>query len=351
MHESTDRTDNIRRYTVSDVAKVAQVSESTVSRVINNKNWVKEETRKKVLNAIESLNYQPNLMAQKTGGGLQTNDIIGILLGEQTSIHESQTYFEIMRGVAEVLDEHSRSLLFQHASMAPKSAEPRIPMISRGLVDGVILLGPPFPDWTIRKVKSSRTPHVLIGRHPDVETHRVLVDNIGGGYQATTYLFNENCKNVAIILGDSSVYAFADKLNGFLQAHRDFAEGSTPIVCERQGSLKDAGYEAANALFTSEDPPDGLFVSDALMTAGALGAMNDLGIQVGHDVKVVSYCRGTFAALLNEQIAYVSIGETHIGHAAARLILDLVNRRVTGPLDITISTELVVPRSEKKSTL
>ena len=329
------------RPTIKDVAKIANVSTSTVSRVLNSKNWVKEETRDKVLNAMDSLNFKPSFMAQKTGAGLNKKGIIGIILGERSSINESHTVFEIIRGMAEELDEEYYSILFKHLNENTNQDISMLPMISQNLVDGLILLGGPFKKDVIQSIKTSRIPFVLVGKQEGVETHRILVDNFSGGYQSAKHLINKGCRNIGAIVGDLSNYAFIDKITGYKVACEEKNIFNENLICEVNGELQKAGFEAAKKLFSNPIKPDGLFITDGIMTIGAMKYLNEIQTNNSLNIPIVSYCKSTFIPFNNKVISYVDIGEVYIGHACINLLFDIINKKVKGPLDITISTRII----------
>lgn len=333
--------------TIKDVAAYAGVSEATVSRVINGRGLVKEETRQRVLEAIAALDYRPSGMAQNLGGRKGKTDIIGVLIANpDANLYDDHLFFEIVRGVGDIVDGHGKSLLLHCIKDCDRE---ELPMsITRRMVDGLILGGVAFTKRYLRMLMSQGIPVVAIGKYPYVP-NRILVDNFDGGRKATKYLLGLGHKRIGIIYGSTQIYSFEDKVKGYIDAMNESGLGiDESLMVEQLGDRKQAGYCGMKKLMELSEPPTAVFCTDFEMTMGGWVYLTEHNISVPDQLQLLSYCSGDLGELSQIPLTAIRIGERNIGHAAARLLLDLLEGRVTGSMDISISTELVIGESTRQ---
>lgn len=333
--------------TIKEVAVHAGVSESTVSRVLNDKKWVKEDTREKVLKAIAELRYQPNSLAQNLGGKRGEKGIIGVLIGNSSnSLYDDHTFFEIVRGIGDIVEEQDKSLLLhclkkEHSGEIPRS-------MSKSMVDGLIIGGTAITRGYGELLMSQGIPVVVIGDYPWA-THRILVDNYSGGKKAVEHLIGLEHKRIGCISGSMDIYSFRDKVRGYKTALKDSGLEIDPtLIAEEPDEGKEGGYSAMRRLLELPDPPTAVFSTDFEMTMGGWLYLAENGIEVPLELSLVSYCSGDLGQLAEIPLTAIKIGKRNIGHAAARLLMDILDERVTGPMDISVSTELNISMSTKR---
>lgn len=330
--------------TIKEVAELAGVSISTVSRVLNNKNWVDPKTQEKVLKAVQELNFIPNGLARYLGGDRNETGIIGALFASPIGslFDETEIFFDIILGIGDIADQHEKCLILEHVKSDYQSGKGLPTMIKRNLVDGLIVGGIPIADSLIRDLKKTGIPLVVIGKYKSFPTHRILIDNYGGGYKAAEHLLSEQFKNVAVIAGSLEIYAFADKLSGFKAA---FAEHGKSIrneyIVEMQGPPGEAGYMAMKKLMELKKKPDAIFITDLSMAMEALRYLSEYNYSIPEDVAIVVYGKGNLIRSTDGPMTYIHNGDRNIGRAAARLLFDIIEGKGSEIYDITISTRLI----------
>ncbi len=174
--------------TLEEIAKLSNVSRATVSRVINGETNVREETRQRVLDVIESVNFQPNLAARSLAAG-RTN-VIGLVIPAGIAAIFSDPWFpQVVNGISTACNSKGYSVMLWLAE--PEYEREMITRILHsGLLDGVIVSSMSIDDPIIKALYESKMPFVLIGRHPTLDIVHVDVDNYSGGYDATKHLIS-----------------------------------------------------------------------------------------------------------------------------------------------------------------
>jgi DNA-binding LacI/PurR family transcriptional regulator len=181
---------------IKDVAKLANVSISTVSRVINNASNVQPETREKVLEAIKKLNFKPNRIAQSLGGGAFHS--IGIVSARSSN----QAFFPlILQSISEVADEKDYEIILNSSSTEVKELEKCLSMIDSKVVQGLILLSSRINDRLIEKLYELNFPFVVLGKvfneYFTDKVYSVDTDNLTDCKEAINYLISLGHKRIA----------------------------------------------------------------------------------------------------------------------------------------------------------
>lgn len=331
---------------IKDVAELAKVSPSTVSRVINGKNWVKEETRKKVLEVIDALEYVPNGFARSLSK--KRTEVIGtVIANPYGSLYTDITFSEIVKGIGEIIDQKGYSLLLSRSDGRYTGFRSLPNMVTKRFIDGMILGGYPVEEKYIKALASQNIPLVVIGRYlREGEIFRILVDNIGGGFNATKHLIELGHKKIAIIIGPRTLYAFEDKLKGYIKALEAYEiEVDESLIIEEQNYRGEGGYNGMKKILSLQPLPTAVFVGDLLMAVGAIKCINEAALKIPDDIAIVGYCDSEIARLMEVPLTTINIDERDIGHNAAKLLLDIIESKINSPIDVKIPTKLVIRES------
>lgn len=272
-----------RSLTSHHVAKVAGVSQSTVSRVLRNDVKVSPATRERVVQALAETGYELNAAARafrthRTGSvgvviARLSNQIYPAMLGligaRLASLGQRMIVWD---------GEHGGELQASHA-------------LRQGIVDGVILTATTSDSAFLREVDSPGAAVVLLNR--TVESYpgdQVSSDNFGGGGQVARYLLGTGRRRIALIGGLQHASTIRDRERGFRQALDEAGTGLSPQLCERPDTFSHAsGQEAAMRLLSLPHPPDGIFCVNDVLALGAIDGARALGARIPEDVWVVGY--------------------------------------------------------------
>jgi len=344
MNETTRKAPTIR-----DVAASCGVSISTVSRVVNGREWVSPETKERVQKAVNDLGFQPRGFAQNMRRPNPSTNSYGILLASPSpQIYHDDLFMSILHGVGDIAEEESKSLLVARVPQHYRTVDDLPAIIRNKLVDGLIVGGIPISDRTIRDLAAIGLPLVVIGRYPAYSRYSVLVDNYGGTRAATEHLIERGHRSIACVSGPYDIYSFQDKVDGYRAALSKHGIAIRPdlfVEEEISGDPVEAGYIAAEELWARQTDATALLVLDSQMRIGVFNSLSSRNVIIPDDLAIVGY--DTQAATSNEGgfLTNVSVSGLSIGHAAARLLSDVIRGRVGERLSITVSTDLVLGRS------
>lgn len=328
---------------LEDIAQLAGVSRSTVSRVINNHPNVSDSVRQRVLEIISQTGYQPNLAARSLAS--QRSNIIGLVIPRSVSNLFIDPYFpRLTQGVAQACNEsnYTLSLFLFHTKEDEHNLFPRI---SRpGLVDGIILQSTNAGDGLVQQLNQSRIPFVIAGRPMEVsDVSYVDVDNITGAYSAVRHLVLQGYRRIGTVTGPLNSTAGQDRLEGFKRAlsesHLDYDE---QLYIESDFT-EGGGYYAAQRLLLQE--PDALFIASDTMAFGALRAIREAGLAVPDEIALVSFDDLPIASRANPPLTTIRQPIRYLGIKLVETLLDILENGPNPPRRVIFGTQLVIRES------
>lgn len=335
MRRNTNRHE--KNITIHDVAAAAGTSYGTVSRVINDAPHVKNETRQRVLAAMDRLGYVVDRRARSLAGG--RSQVLAVLAPDLGTGYIG----EIIRGIdAEVeLAQYELLLYTTHRQAAKESSY--ITNIARGMADGLVLVLPSDLDAIVAQLRQIGFPFVLVdyqGVAEDVPA--VCATNWQGAYNATEYLIELGHRRIGFITGDMEMAAARNRLAGYQAALRTHHLPTEPdLVIEGKFHYPD-GYAATLALLALATPPTAIFASNDDMAFGALEALRGQGRRVPDDVSVIGFDGIPQAALVHPPLTTVSQPLAKMGRVATQMLLDRLNDPGKPTRRIELPTELII---------
>lgn len=269
---------------IKQVAKIAGVSIKTVSRVINNNPEVAEETRQRVRQVIDQLDYRPNMLARGLVNGKA--NAVGVVIHH--SAHEIFTYpvfSDALKGIAKVLSDHRLDLLLHLAH----GAAPYIDLYRQHRADGLILMSLPLNDPHLDGLIGSNMPFVSTCRlvEDDAATTWVEPDFFDGTIQIVDHLVALGHRRIGLLAGPADLGSARLRVKGF---HQRMAEHGIPVnesLIVYGDLFQETGRRLAEALMRRELPPTALICSDDLVALEAIQRLQELGYRVPDDVSVV----------------------------------------------------------------
>lgn len=326
-----------KKVTIQDIARKANVSISTVSRVLNDGASVTEAKRKAVLQAMADLNYQPNVAAQALAGG-QTRTI-----GVITQDISNPFYDAILRGVRQGLEGSGYSPIFADGRWQADKEQKAILMLLARQVDGLVILGGCSSEETLHQF-GNQVPLIIIGRNlPSLGGQCLPLDDFAGAYQATQYLIEMGHRRIAHITGILSHEDAVQRQAGYLQALQDAGLEPDPELIVEGDFVEQSGVLAVEILFSRGRPFSAIFAANDQMAYGVLLGLFRRGIRVPEDVSVVGFDDQRTSAYTTPPLTTIRQPAIEIGETAARGLLHLLKGN---PFDIPkFPAELVVRES------
>lgn len=328
--------------TARDVAKRAGVSQSTVSRVLNNYKYVSPEVRQRVLQAIEELNYKPNQVARSLA--TSRSCMIGLLVAD----FNNPFYPETAHGIVEACRAYGYNVILGTTNNNQRVQAELIQSLRAQQVDGLILGSVQMGDPTVTELIESGFPCVLYNRivHPDSGSY-VVVDNRKGGRRAVEHLYSLGHRRIAILRGPHRFSTFAHRLEGFQEAMREL--GLKANLCidfaayakDRRGTIQRllSGPAAPTAIFAVTDN----YALDLLNTLG------ELGVRVPEDIALVGFDDISLASHSLIGLTTFTQQQHLQGRLAVEALMELIRARDQGrtvpPTRIVLEPQFIIRRT------
>ncbi len=326
--------------TIMDVAREAGVSYSTVSRVINNYEFVRPETRRRVLNAITRLGYVVNQQARSLAGG--RSQIIGLLVPEVGNSYIGT----VMRGIDAELVAAQYDLMLYTTHHRHLKESLYVAALTRGMTDGLLLLVPQNSEVYVESLHQRRFPYVVIDHQGlDDYSPSVVATNWQGAFDATEYLINLGHRRIGHIAGDQRLSAGMDRLSGYRAALEKHQIPFDPALVSNGRFQQPESYLAANTLLDLSEPPTAIFAASDMSAFGAVDAIRNRGLRIPDDISIVGFDDIPEAAYMHPFLTTVRQPLYDMGRLATRLLLQAIAAGELPSERIIVDTELILRQS------
>ncbi len=324
------------RATIYDVARRAQVSIATVSRVVSGRARVTEETRARVLEAVKELNYHPNPVAQ--GLALQSTRTLALIIEGFDNIYPAK----IVAGAETEARVHDYHLLVQQVADLDGDKLRRL----SGRVDGIIISGAATADELLQAAVEQDIHAVRLGYLiPDLHADAVVADNYKGAYEAVEHLIEHGYRRIAHISGPESSPHGKERANAYLAALQDHAIPQPEEYLVRGDYTHERGFQAMASLLELAEPPDAVFCADDLLAMGAILAVHELGYEVPDDVAIIGFDGLETGAYVTPPLTSVYQPIEQLGRVAVETLLWRISNPDKELRETVLPTELVIRRS------
>ncbi len=325
--------------TLEDIGRIAGVSRSTVSRVINDKSNVNPEVRERVLAVIERTGYSPNVLARSLVSG--RTGVIGLVIPSRVhSLFEDPYFSRLIQGISSASNEAGNTLsLFIFQNEEEEAAlYPRV--VKSGVLDGLILTATRMADPLLARMAVGEIPLVIVGR-PDVDgVSYVDADNRGGASRAATHLADLGHERIGFIGAPVNTTAGIDRLSGFVEGLALRGLVLHPDLREDGDYSTESGYRAMQRLIDQQ--PDAVFAANDSMAAGALRALHEAGIRVPEDMALMGFDGLPDSERAVPPLTTIRQPVTETGTRAVQMLNTLISGEAQRPIVEIMPVELVV---------
>ncbi|MGC9097742.1 MAG: LacI family DNA-binding transcriptional regulator [Dictyoglomus sp.] len=313
---------------IRDIARLANVSVATVSRVINGSPNVSEKTRKKVLKIIQEYDYHPSAFAQKLSKA--RTQIVALLIPYERGFILSDAFFPpLIKGMTEVFDKKEYNIMLSMIE-SPYIPQKYVSLYKRGIVDGYILANvkkdDPFPEVLYEE----NIPFVSVGRvssklkkYPYVDT-----DNVKGAFEATTYFLEKGHKRIALLKGNSNYNFIQDRYEGYILALKKYGIKPDPKLIVEDTLTIDGGYKAMKKLLKINNPPTAVLACSDYMAIGAMDAILEEKWEIPEDVAIIGFDDLYIDGKIEPPLASVRQEIEEMGKEAAKLFLHILDNPI-----------------------
>lgn len=334
--------------TIIQVAEATGLSPATISRVLNNHPYVKEATKKKVLEMIEKLGYQRNNIAS----GLRSNKTrtIGLIVPRISMFFHA----EVITTIQNILYRHGYNLTICQSNDSVEMEKDLLRTLQATRVDAVVAACTLHTtDFTpYEQLMNSGMPVIFYDRVPVERTSAIVIkgDDLQGGYLATSHLIEIGCKKIAHISGPLDCNLYQDRLKGFYNAMKI---GNIPIRKEwlfYQELTKENARIALKKIFEGTELPDGLVADNDTTAIAALKFAKEMGLKVPADLKIVGYSNDPRSEIISPSITTIEQYPTQMGEKIVDVLMSLLQHKNLNQAEMTAPVIIPVQLIRRLST-
>lgn len=328
------------KVTIQDIARMAGVSISTVSRVINNSKPVNEEVRKRVLEAIKQTNYRSGLLPIAP----DTNQfpLIGVIIPNS----DNAVVNEYINGINNVAKLYGYDTIIVQTDGTAELELHYLTLFRNMQTRGIIFIGSPLEEKHVGIIEKSGIPFLLVGQISQFSSiPSVHVDNITASYEAVTYLIQKGHRKIAMIRGSGEISVGDHRFQGYRQA---LADAGIPVhedwVVESGFSVED-GMKAMRKIVESGSRPTAVFCASDWMAVGAMNELMDRGLRIPEDIAVFGFDGSYVSSVMRPKLSTVEYSATEIGMTAARNLVKMMKGGSVIPQHTNVTHHLAIRES------
>lgn len=322
--------------TIRDVARLASVSVTTVSHVLNGTRYVEPETEERVRRAVEQLGYRPNLLAR----GLRRRETatIGLLIPDNSN----PFFAEVARVIEDAGFAAGYSVILCNSDLSEEKQARYVDVLLAKQVDGLILISSGFGPARLERILGARVPVVIVDRElSGVPVDQVIVDNDQGGCFAGEYLVRLGHRRIGCIAGPSDITPSAGRLTGFRRALSAAGVELALDAIVRGDGRYASGDDAMAELIRRDLGLTAVFAHNDLMAIGALSALRRAGLRAPEDISVIGFDNILQAAAMAPALTTIAQPVVELGQVSMRLLLDQIAQQPEQPSRVVLPTILV----------
>lgn len=331
--------------TIKDVARIAKVSPSTVSRVIAGSERISKATHERVKKAMEQLGYYPNANARNLVRN--STETIGLVLSRSVVEALSNPFFpEIFRGITSTTQEYGYSLLLSSSKDHVQEEEDALRMLRERRVDGLLILASRVNDSLIQKLQKDNHAFVLVGRVPgEDKLYWVNNDNVLAAEKAISYLTDLGHRKIGLLVGSAEYIVSQDRLEGYKLGLAKAGVDFDPVLVEEVDFTEEGGFRGMQALLARSPELTAVFAIDDIIAIGAMKAIKEQGYAIPDDISVMGFNDDPLASYIDPALTTIRIPIYEMGMKAARMLIKLVRGMESIEHQQVLVSEIVIRKS------
>lgn len=328
--------------TIKEIARLAKVSQSTVSKALNDKPDVNPETKRKIIDLARQYDFVPNAF----GKGLksQTSENIGVIFCREMQPLSGNPFFSrILEGIEAELAINNYNLVLQ---LIPEARQDTLPkMVRQRQVDGLILVGI-FQEYFIQNILSHNILVVLVDPKMTINNcSQVLIDNEHGAFTATQYLIQKGHRRIGFISDDVERLSFKLRFDGYKKAlkYNDLPFDKNLIMTG--GSEK--GYEHVKRLLKYENRPTAIFTSNDINAIHGYRAIQEQNLKIPDDVSIIGFDDIDLAKYATPSLTTIRVYKEELGSIGVRTLMQMISGENKTTITTIVPTRLIERDSVK----
>lgn len=301
--------------TLKDVARLACVDVSTVSRALNNTSYVHPDTKARIYAAVKELSYQPNVLAQGLKQGKRHT--IGVVIPRLLLT----IFADIAQSIELEAAKYGYATLICHTEDDPVIEKQCLNRLRNGFVDGIIIAGTGHCVRLLKDIHSSGIAVTQIVRKQDISMSSVIADYDACGYDMVKYLVEKGCRNIGLINGSTTLAPYRERYNGYHRAMKEADLEETLATSTEACNTFEYGYHCTERLLDSNPHLDAIMAAVDIQGMAAIRALNDQGIRVPEQIRVVSLTGHSVGELLETTMTSLEMPADEMAKKATQLII------------------------------
>lgn len=325
---------------IIDVARKAGVSIATVSRVINDVSIVREDTRQKVLNAIEELNFSPNAIARVLV--TRKTHTIGMIIPDISN----PIYSEASRGIEEIASKNKYNLIFCNTNYLHSKELKYINIFREYRIEGLILATAEIEDNYVSMLKREKFPCVLLFRQvKDEDINFVVVDNEKGAFKIVQHLITLGYKRIGHITGPANISCSQLRLKGYKRALEKNSLKFSQDFCITSRFEEGDGYKAMQKLLDRRMNIEAVFCANDLIAFGAIRAIKERRLRIPDDVAVVGFDDIKPSSYTTPALTTVNQPSYQMGSLSAEILINMIRGDSMTSKRVILEPEIIIRES------
>lgn len=331
--------------TIKDIAKLLGISKSTVSRALSEHSDVNAETRKKILEVAQQMNYQPNTIALNLKQ--QRTNTIGVMIPETMN----RFFSKATAGIQRIANLAGYNIIICQSDESQLAEKNNLRSLIAARVDGILIsvseetASTDHFDLLLQK----KTPVVFFDRIvEELNTSNVITDNYEIALEGTEHLINQGCKRIAWVSGPRHLYNSKNRLRGYMDA---LTKHSIPLQEEYiiNSHFKGGNVEEyTNYLLDLPNPPDGIFAINDYAAIEMIHMIKKRGLQVPKDIAVLGFNNERIGKFIEPSLSTIDLSAYDLGAAAAEILIDQIKHAEHPIQKRLVKSSLIVRESSKR---
>lgn len=332
---------------LQDIAELAGVSKSTVSRVINDDPNVSEKTRIKVKKIIEEEQFQVNSAARALAS--RSTKIVGVVISNDLgALFDTSFYFPtILRGISQATHARDYAMLLMMGDESEDDIRFARRIVHNQILDGLLLISPTIDHPLIDELINANLKFVSADRiiHDTALINFCTVENVESSRQAVNHLIKLGRRKIAILVGDPRIIDSLDRLEGYKLALNDAQIPYDSDLVRIDKFTYESGYEGVQYLLDNNIEFDGIYASQSTIAVGAVNALMDSSIRLPDDVSLIAF--DDLVESMYSRIAISTMRQPVLdkGYQMADILIDLIENKADTPIQRFLSPKLVIRES------
>ncbi len=327
--------------TIQDIAEEVGYSANTVSRALNDKAEIREDTKEKILETAEEMGYRPSRVAQRMRA--EETGILGVVVANNAN----PFFSTVVKGIERAASDRGYNIILKDSDEDPDKEKEAIEIMLSEQVDGLLVSPVNSEESNIPEVAEG-LPFVAFARHfKSLNTDFVLIDDLKGGYLATNHLIKSGYRDVALLNGPLNELSAQERLEGYKKALKEAGREPNSHLIYDGILTMEQGYEAGKEILNSTYSPDAVHTFSDFVALGFMKAVKEKSLRIPEDIGIVGFDDITFCSYSRVPLSTIRVPIKRIGQEAVKILLDSIQSEGEEQevSQIRLEPELIVRKS------